>query len=280
MNIKVRRHFRIRPWVSTALLALIAIAFLFPIVWLFDMSLRPPLEMQQVPPALFQKPIWMAVQTYTRDSYLESFFYWNSGRALINSVIVTTGTILVTGIVSSMCAYALVFINFRRKKFFFLAAISTMMLPTSTLIIGFYRVVSSLHLVNNWLGLILPAAVSGFSVFLLRQYFIKIPFEVVESAKLDGANHLRIWWHIILPLARPALAAMAIIQFRIVWNDFLIPIIVMRDENFFTLPIKMIFIGNPGAIAATGFVTVFIPLVLFVKFHRQFIDNLTAGVKN
>jgi ABC-type glycerol-3-phosphate transport system permease component len=280
MNIKVRRRFRLRPWLSTAFLSLIALVFLFPLVWLFDASLRPPVEMLQMPPVIFQKPIWLAVQTYTRASYTESFLYWNSGLALINSIVVTSGTIILTGVVSSLCAYALVFINFRHKRFFFLIAICTMMLPTSTLIVGFYHVVSSLHLVNSWLGLILPASVSGFSVFLLRQYFIKIPFEVVESAKLDGASHLRIWWHIILPIARPALAAFAIIQFRIIWNDLLIPIIVMRDEKLFTLPVKMIFISNTGAIAATGFVTIFIPLVLFVKFHRQFIDNLTAGVRN
>ncbi|HEY1406852.1 MAG TPA: ABC transporter permease subunit, partial [Spirochaetota bacterium] len=279
-EVKVRRSVHLSPIFRTALLAAIALIFLFPLIWLFDASLRPPLEMLQVPPVMFQKPIWQSVQSYTRDSYIASFLYWNAGKALLNSVVVTGGSIFLTGIVCSMCAYALVFIKFRGRKLFLLVAISTMMLPTSTLIVAFYRVISSLHLVNNWLGLILPAAVSGFGVFLLRQYFIKIPYEVVESAKIDGANHLQIWWHIILPLARPALAALAIIQFRIVWNDFLMPIIVMRDDSLFTLPIKIIFINQAGAVAATGFVTIFVPLVLFVKFHRQFVDNLTVGVKN
>jgi|GEM_PF-124359 len=277
---RVMRSIRLRPVLRTVVLSLVALVFLFPLIWLFDASLRPPLEMLQMPPVLFTKPIWEAVQTYTRDSYVASFIHWNAGRALFNSILVSTGTIVLTGIICSMCAYALVFIRFRCRKAFFIMSICTMMLPTSTLIVGFYMVISSLHLVNNWLGLILPATVSGFGVFLLRQYFIKIPYEVVESAKMDGAGHLRIWWHIIMPLARPALAALAIIQFRIVWNDFLIPMIVMRDESLFTLPIALTFIGNAGAIAATGFVTIIIPLVLFIKFHRQFIDNLTVGVRN
>ena len=276
----VMRSIRFRPVMRTVILAIIALAFLFPLLWLFDASLRTSLEMLQRPPVIFQKPIWEAVRTYTRDSYMSSFIRWNAGRALFNSIVISGGTIFLTGIVCSMCAYALVFIKFPCRKLFFIASICTMMLPTSTLIVGFYMVISSLHLVNNWLGLILPAAVSGFGVFLLRQYFIKIPYEVVESARMDGAGHLAIWWHIILPLARPALAALAIIQFRLVWNDFLIPMIVMRDESLFTLPVKLMFINSDGAVAATGFVTIIIPMVLFIKFHRQFIDNLSVGVRN
>lgn len=105
------------------------------------------------------------------------------------------------------------------------------------------------------------------------------PLAVIEAARMDGAGHLRIWWHIILPLARPALAALAIIQFRIVWNDFLNPVIIMRDEKLMTLPVRILLINDTGAVLAAGFISIIIPLLLFLKFHRQFTEGLTEGIR-
>jgi ABC-type glycerol-3-phosphate transport system permease component/peptidoglycan/LPS O-acetylase OafA/YrhL len=279
-EMRYKRKIRLKPVLSVIALSILAIVFLYPLIWLFDASLRPALEIFQTPPVLFQKPIWESVLSYSRDSYISSFWYFNVGRALINSIVVTSLTIFLSGIVCSLCAYALTFIRFRGRTFFFMFAISTIMIPTSTLIISYYKLFGYLHLQNNWLGLILPATASGFGVFLLRQYFIKIPSAFIESAKMDGAGHLQIWWHLILPLSRPALAALAIIQFRLMWNDFLMPMIVMRDPKFFTLPLNMVFITESGPALAAGFITIIIPLALFMKFHRQFIENLTSGLKS
>jgi ABC-type glycerol-3-phosphate transport system permease component len=281
---KFRKRIRIKPVISAAILSLIALAFLYPLIWLFDASLRPPLEALQVPPVMFQKPLLESVRTYTRESYLISFSKVNAGRFLLNSAVITLTTVALTLVVSSLCAYALVFIRFPGKQFFFITAITTMMVPITPLIIPFYFVIKSLHLLNNWLGLILPSAVSGLGVFLLRQYFIKIPLAVIESARMDGANHLQIWWHMILPMARPALAALAVIQFRLVWNDFLVPTMVLRDEHLFTLPIEVAFInnppGNPWAQLSMAVITVIIPLALFLRFHRNFIEGLPGGQKS
>jgi ABC-type glycerol-3-phosphate transport system permease component len=281
---KIKRRLRLRPVISVILLSLLALVFLYPLIWLFDASLRPPLEAMQNPPVMFQKPIWEAVKTYTRDSYLVSFWYLKAGQSLLNSAVITLSTVVLTLAVCSLCAYALAFIRFSGKKAYFLAAITTMMVPITPLIIPFYLVIRNLHLVNNWLGLILPSAVSGLGVFLLRQYFIKIPASVIESAKMDGASHFQIWWHIILPLARPALAALAVIQFRLVWNDFLVPTMVLRDDSLFTLPIRISFGrfmgGVSGSYLAMSFITVIIPVLLFLRFHRNFIEGLPGGMKN
>ncbi|MBN1959897.1 MAG: acyltransferase family protein [Deltaproteobacteria bacterium] len=260
------------------IITILAIIFVLPLLWMFDASLRPPLEVLQTPPAILQKPIWQFADSYTRDSYLASFMYWDTGRALMNSLIISITTVILTSIVCSLYAYALVFIKARTKTIFFIMAIIIIMLPTSAHIVAYYRLMNELHLINNWFGLILPASVSGIGVFLLRQYFIKLPISVVESAKLEGASHLRIWWHIVLPLARPALAALAIIQFRFAWNDFLMPMIVLRDDNMFTLPLKIGLIGDPGALAATSFIALVIPLALFIKFHRKFMETLASGL--
>jgi len=266
--------------VNVAALGLLAFLFLSPLVWMLDLSLRPSLEVEAIPPMMFQKPIWQLTQSYTRDSYLASFLNWNVGRALFNSLVVTSGAVLLTGLVCSLCAYALVFMRYRGKQVFFLVAISTMMLPTSTLIVSYYRVMASLHLINSWFGLILPAAASGFSVFLLRQYFIKIPGDLIESAKMEGASHLQIWWHVVLPVARPALAALAVVQFRLVWNDFLLPMVVMRNDEYMTLPLRLASMGEPGQMAATGLISILLPLALFIAFHKKFMETLAVGMKS
>ncbi len=276
---KEKPRFRIHEVISTAILLTLSLFFLFPLLWLLDASFRTPLEILQTPPIIFTQPIQESISSYTRDSYLASFWYYDVGRALFNSVVVTAGTLLLTGIISSLYAYALVFMKFKYKRFFFVLAISTMMIPSSALIVPFYKIVNQVNLVNNWLGLILPGSISGFGVFLCRQYLLKIPLSVIESAKIDGAGHFQIWWHIILPILRPALAALAIIQFRIVWNDFLYPTIVLRDENMMTLPVKIFFINDTGAVLATGVISILLPLLLFLKFHRQFTQGLIDGVR-
>ena len=276
---RIKRKINLTQLFSAAALVSISVVFIFPLAWLLDASLRPPLELIQSPPVIFQQPIWKSIESYTRDSYLSAFWHFDAGRALFNSAVVSAGTIFLTAGVTSLYAYALVFMDLKHRKFFFILAISTMMIPANALMIPMYKVMKNLFLLNSWFGLILPGAVSGFGVFLLRQYFLKIPKGVIEAARMDGAGHFKIWWHIILPLSRPALAALSIIQFRIVWNDFINPVIIMRDEALFTLPVKILFINDTGAVLATGFISILIPLLLFLKFHRQFTEGLTEGIR-
>jgi ABC-type glycerol-3-phosphate transport system permease component len=232
------------------------------------------------PPLMFQKPIWESFINYTNYSYVVSFRQYNAGGHLLNSAVITSLTIVMTLVISSLFAYSLVFIRIPWKKFFFILALSTMMVPMNALIVSIFKVYIDLHILNSWTGLILQSSLSGFGVFLLRQYFIRIPAAFIESARMDGAGHLQIWWHIILPMSRPALAALAIIQFRIVWNDFLIPVVVLRDNALMTLPALLYLIGGSGPGLATGLIAIIIPLILFIRFHRQFIEGFTGGLKS
>jgi ABC-type glycerol-3-phosphate transport system permease component len=281
---------RIRPAdiLSASLLCMLALLFVYPLVWLFDASFRQPIEMLHNPPVLLVKPVWESVMTYTRDSYIASFWHFNAGLHLFNSVVITSFSIVLTLIISSLCAYTLSFIKVPGRQFFLVLAISTMMIPMNALIVSIFKVYTDLHLLNIWTGLILQYSISGFGVFLLRQYFIKIPYAFIESAQMDGAGHFRIWWHIILPMARPALAALAIIEFRLVWNDFLIPAVVLGKMDTSTLPVSLYQMvgagpaagpGAAGAYLATGFISIIIPLFLFIRFHRQFIEGFTGSLK-
>jgi len=201
------------------------------------------------------------------------------------SVFVTLSGILLTLLICSLCAYAFAYMEFPGRSWLFAGILATLMLPMVTMIVPFYRVIRSLGISNNLLGLIVPYSVSAFGVFLLRQYYIKIPRSFMESAKVEGAGHLRIWWSIILPLSRPALAALAIVQFRGIWNDFLYPMIILKKEALYTLPIRIQVMDSQNfnkpydSIIAAGFLTALVPMLVFLFFQRQFIEGLAGGIK-
>ena len=221
----------------------------------------------------------------TLGSFRSAFGHWNVGLSFGVSVVVTLSGIALTLLVCSLCAYAFAYLEFPFRRVLFAVILGTMMLPMTTMIVPFYRVVRSLGISNSLLGLVIPYSVSAFGVFLLRQYYIKIPRSLMESAKTEGAGHLRIWWSIILPLSRPALAALAIVQFRAIWNDFLFPMIILKSDRLYTLPIRIQVMDSQNfnkpyeAIISAGFITALVPMVFFLLFQRHFIEGLAGGTK-
>lgn len=271
-------------WAGLVFLCAVGLVYLYPLLWLFDSSFRHATEVFQFPPVLFQAPL-RAIREYTLDSVRTAFTHWHVGLALATSLLVTLAGVALTLLVCSLAAYAFAFLEFRLRGPLFFLVLATMMLPMTTMIVPFYKVVRSVRLANNLLGLVLPYAVSAFGVFLLRQYYIKIPRALLESARVEGASHLRVWWSLVLPLSRPALAALAIIQFRQIWNDFLFPMIILRSDRLFTLPVRIQVMdsqnfGKPyDAILTAGFLTALVPMAFFLLFQRQFIEGLAGGVK-
>ena len=203
-----------------------ALLYLAPLIWLFDVSFRPPVEIFAVPPPLFQKPIWQIFHSYTLKAFLDAV-QLGVPLSTLNSILLVVMGIILTLLVVSLAAYAFACMHFPGKNILFMLIIATMMLPNTTMMAPLYHVFRVLGLSDSLGGLVLLYAASAYGFFLMRQYMITIPLSLMESASLDGANKLQIWWHIILPLSKPALAALAIIQFRNIWNDFLIPIIVL-----------------------------------------------------
>jgi ABC-type glycerol-3-phosphate transport system permease component len=276
---------RISKIVSLTLFCLFAMLFLYPIIWLGDASFRPRVEIFAVPPVYMQKPPIEAFINYSFHSYDLAFFRYDALGSFFMSILITVSGIFLTLFICSVTSYAFAWLEFPGKNAVFILILATMMLPMTTMITPFYRVLRLLGLTNNPLGLIIPYSVSAWGVFLLRQYFIKIPSSFIESAQLDGANNFHILFRIIMPLSKPALAALSIIQFRTIWNDFLLPMIVLRSDIFFTLPIRIaamdsIHIDRPyDAIVATGFIAALIPVIFFLFFQRQFIEGLTGGLK-
>jgi ABC-type sugar transport system, permease component len=275
---------RILRAVGYILLCGAALLYLAPLFWLFDASFRPLVEIFAVPPPLFQKPIWQAFSSYTLKSFVDAV-QLGVPISTFNSILLVVLGVSATLLVVSLAAYAFACMRFPGKNFLFIVIIATMMLPNQTMMAPLYHIFGVLGLSDNLGGLVILYAASAYGFFLMRQYIITIPMSLMESAAMDGANRLQIWWHIVLPLAKPALAALAIIQFRNIWNDFLIPIILLKTETIYPLTLRLQLINsftvNPrfDVIVATGFIAVAIPLIFFLIFQRQFIEGLSGGIK-
>ncbi len=173
------------------------------------------------------------------ENYTESFTRFNFARYLRNSVVVTVGATLITLVINSMAAFALSKYRFPGRNLVFLVIISTLMIPISVILVPVYLVINQVGWVNNLWGVIIPGAATPTGVFLLRQYMLTIPDELLDSGRIDGASEWRLYWQIVLPLAAPALAVLAIFSVMWRWNDFLWPLIVLTRSEFFTLQVGL-----------------------------------------
>lgn len=210
---------------------------------------------------------------------------YNYMRYFMNSVIVTVVATLLTLLINSMAAYAFAKYNFRGRDGFFVLTLAMIMIPLQVILIPIYLVVSSMGLVNTYWGMIIPAAATPTGVFIIRQYMLSIPDELIESARIDGAGEFRIFARIVLPLARPALAVVAIFSILWRWNDFIWPLLIAQDEKLYTLPVALALLNGqlfvPENIVLAMSVMSIIPvLFMFVFMQRQIIQGIAAtGMK-
>jgi alpha-1,4-digalacturonate transport system permease protein len=173
------------------------------------------------------------------DNFIEGIESFNFARYLWNSVIVTVVATIITLLVNSMAAFALSKYQFRGRQTIFLVMISTLMIPLSVVLVPVFLVITTVGWNNNLLGVIIPGAATPTGMFLLRQYMLTIPDELIDAARIDGASEWRIYAQIILPLARPALAVLTIFSVMWRWNDFLWPLIVLSRNELFTLQVGL-----------------------------------------
>ncbi|MBN8620855.1 MAG: carbohydrate ABC transporter permease [Anaerolineae bacterium] len=178
--------------------------------------------------------LYFGLDNYTRG--VTTFDFWTYFR---NSLVVTVVATIITLLVNSMAAFGLSKYQFQGRNAILVIIISTLMVPLSVILIPIFLVISQIGWTNNLLGVIVPAAATPTGVFLLRQYMLTIPDELLDSARIDGASEWRIYWQIVLPLAGPALAVLAIFSVMWRWNDFLWPLIVLNRKELFTLQIGL-----------------------------------------
>ena len=208
---------------------------------------RIGLESQLVDPANPDEIIKVSIDqrepiekvVFSLDNYIEGVESFNFARYLRNSVIVTIFATLLTLLINSMAAFALAKYHFRGREAIFFIMLSTLMVPLSVILVPVFLVITTINWNNNLLGVIVPAAATPTGLFLLRQYMLTIPDELLDAARMDGASEWRIYSQIILPLSKPALAVLTIFSVMWRWNDFLWPLIVLSRSEFFTLQIGL-----------------------------------------
>ncbi len=258
--------------VRATLLTAGAIIMLIPVVWAVLSSLKNQTELALQPPTVI--PHDPTITNYTQA--LTSFNFLSYFK---NSVIVTVAATALTLTINSMAAFALAKYNFRGRDFLFLLTLATIMIPLQVILLPVYQVVASLGLVNSLWGLIIPPAATPTGVFLLRQYMLTIPDDLLEAARIDGASEWKIFWRIVLPLCRPALAVVAIFSIIWRWNDFLWPLIIAQDEGVYTLPVALArFNGQqviPFNLVLAMSVMTIVPIVLIFLFLQR---HILAGI--
>ena len=232
--------FRVTSVVSQILLSLVALLFMVPIIWMLLSALKPSAEVFTVPPTLFGSEVKFS-------NFVEAWNYLPFGRFILNTVFVAGIGTLITLVASAMSGYAFARLNFRFRGGLFVLYLSTLIVPQEVIVIPMFLVMQRLGWVNSYQALILPWAFTAFGTFLLRQFFLTIPRELEEAAKIDGCGHIRILSSIIIPISAPALAVLAVFTFISYWNSFLWPLIIINDTAKMTVPLGLdLFLGQQG----------------------------------
>ena len=226
-----------------------------------------------------RKPL--RAMAFSTGNYVEPFVHFDFVQYLWNSVFVTVVATLITLIVNSMAAFALSKYEFRGRKLAMLLILATLMVPLSVIMVPLYSIISTLGLFNSLWGVILPTVATPTGVFILRQYMLTIPDELIDAARMDKASEWQIYWRIVLPLTAPALAVLAIFSVVWRWNDFLWPLIVLSRKELYTLQVGLsMYSGELNVqwhfILAMTVVTM-IPVVLVFIFLQRFITTGIAG---
>jgi multiple sugar transport system permease protein len=284
-RIRSRQRRRVRhPMRRTLLYAALAASALVmvgPLYWMFATSFKPASDVFASPPKWIPNP-------WTLQNYRDVFSLLPFERYLFNSVLVTTIIVGLNVVLDTAAAYAFAKLRFPGRDILFYALLLTLMVPFQVNLIPLYRIMVFLHDINPHLGidtyfaLIAPGAIQVFGIFLMRQYLRSIPDELLESARVDGASEFRILRTIVFPLAKPAMATLAIFTFLAAWNDFLWPLIVTSSDNMRTLPVGLALLARRNTVnwghTTAGTMVAAVPMILvFLVFQRRFIEGLTAG---
>ncbi len=215
-----------------ALLILGGVVMLAPFVWMLSTSLKQPGEVFLYPPRWIPQPAqW--------GNYVKTMTVMPFGRYFFNSMVQAVAVTVLQLLTASLAAFAFARLHFPGRDLLFLLYLGTMMIPFPVTMIPDFIIMRYLNWIDTYKALILPPAFSAFSTFLLRQYFLSLPIELDDAARVDGASSWRIWWQVIIPLSGPALATLAIFTFMGQWNNFVWPLIVTNSDQMRTLPVAL-----------------------------------------
>jgi multiple sugar transport system permease protein len=261
------------------LLGTYGVITLIPFLWAISASFKPLAELTS---GQFN---WIP-QEFTLENYRQIFEREPLfGRWVFNSLLIGVSVTLLNLLFNSMAGYALARLNFAGRQFWFVLILAVLAVPVQVTLIPTFLILKLLGWLNSYQGMVVPGMVNATFIFMMRQFFVNFPKELEEAAALDGLNPFQIFWYIVLPLAKPALAAQAIFVFMGSWNNFLLPVVILFDPEMFTLPLglntfKGQYISYWNYIMAASVVFTVPVLMLYIFFNRYFIRGVTfTGTK-
>ncbi len=260
-------------------LAIGLIAMIAPFIWMLLGSLKTQAELSRIPPT------WLP-EAPTLSNYGRLFTQLNFPLYFTNSVILAVSVTVFNLLFCSMLGYALAKLTFVGKNVIFLLVLATLMIPSAVTLVPLFVLMSKLGLVNTLTAVILPEAAQGFGVFLMRQFMLGIPDELLEAGRMDGASEFFLFWKVVLPLCTPALATLTILQFLGSWNDFLWPLIVLTNDRKYNLPVALAtfavgqHVSDDGLLLAGAVVVVLPVIIVFLLLQRYFTQGIAmTGLK-
>ncbi len=257
------------------ILVSVGIFVFLPLYWLFITSITPENSITKMPPDFIPKAV--TLENFRRVFYLAPLARW-----FVNSLIISIFVTAFTLLSASMAAYAFAKKTFPGNKTIFAIIIASMMVPGQVVMIPLYLMVRDLHLVNSYWAVILPALPQPFAIFMLRQFIQDLPVDIEEAARIDGCSEFGIYWRIILPLIKPALAALGIFIFITEWNSFIWPLVVLNSPEKFTLSVGLATLQEQqvrdfGLLMAGATISAIPIIAIFFSFQRFLIRGLSLG---
>lgn len=263
---------------SYGALLVAAVFFAMPFVWMFSTAIKSQAEQYAWPPVIIPREIqW---QNFS--------IAWNSqpfARYFLNTAYITVVHLLGGIFLSSTAGFAFAKYDFAGKRFLFGLILAFLMIPGQVTLVPSYLLINRLGWVNTYTGIIVPGLVSIFGIFLVRQYLQSVPDDLLDAARIDGAHDWRIYWTIILPLIKPALATLAIFIFTGSWNAFMWPLVVADSQKLYTIQVGIAFFTGPGGVnhalpMAIGFISLLPVLLVFIIFQKHFVRGMAlTGMK-
>lgn len=251
---------------------------IFPLYWMLVMAFSPRGE-------VFSSELRFWPSEITFDNFNRIFERHNVFLWFQNSVVIGLFVTALTVFVNLLAGYAFARMQFRGRNAIFLLTLATMMIPVQAIMVAQFKLVSGLGIYGTYWGVILPGAAAAFGIFLARQFFIGIPEEILEAARIDGAGQMRTFLQVVLPLSKPLIAVLTLLTLMSSWNDFAWPLIALKDNELFTLPIGLLYLKNQTSpdyesIMALALISVLPMVILFLIFQRYFVQGFArSGIK-
>lgn len=269
---------KIPDFVFYLILSILAVLFFLPLLWLISSSFKPEGGVMTYPPK------WIPEQV-TFSNYPEAIrsAVYPIGVAFFNSTFLTIIVVIVTLTLDSMAAYAFAKLDFYGRDFIFLLVLGTLIVPFETLLTPLFLIMYKLKLINSYLGIILPAFSDGFGIFLLRQFFLTIPKDLIDAARMDGCSHFRIYWKIVLPLAKPAMSTLALFTFLGNWNSYTWPLIIISKPQYMTLPLALANLSSQthytkyGIVSAACIISILPVFIIFLIAQKYIVEGITLS---